>query len=109
MFKETNTNNLGPICTTGLKPEEHGDLNRPAGESYPGGDEARKKRIAELRAEYAGDFKAQQQIDAYEGDNKYEQKMRLFIEAVTKGDDRAVNRLRKWFKKNYPDLPGSTG
>ena len=36
-----------PLCMAGLKPTHHGDLNRPS-IVYPGGKEARDKRIADL-------------------------------------------------------------
>ena len=87
----------------GLRPEHHGDLNRPE-IVYPGGEDARKARITELRQEYAGDTRALQQIDVYEGDNEYSRHMRQYVEAMKSGNLQKQQELEEWFHTNYPDL-----
>ena len=92
-----------PVCMAGLKPTHHGDLNRPS-VVYPGGKEARDRRIATLRAEYAGDKVAQQQIDVYDGDTEYHNKLREFVTALKTGNSAKEAELYAWFKEHYPDI-----
>ncbi len=87
----------------GLKPEHHGDLNRPE-IVYPGGEEARTARIAQLRQEYAGDSRAQQQMDVYEGGNEYSKHLSEYVEAMKSGNLARQKELEDWFHTNYPDL-----
>ena len=92
-----------PVCMAGLKPEEHGDLNRPS-IVYPGGKDARKQKMAELRAAYADDPVALQQIDVYDGDTVYHDKLREFRDALMSGNLTKKAELEAWFKENYPDI-----
>jgi hypothetical protein len=87
----------------GLKPEHHGDLNRPS-EVYPGGQEARAERIGQLRKEYEGDTRAQQQIDIYEPGNEYHRRVYEYREALMNGNLAKQKELEAWFNQNYPDI-----
>jgi len=87
----------------GLIPEHHGDLNRPS-VVYPGGSEAREARLAELRAQYAGNPRALQQIDVYDGSTEYHVKLREFTEALKSRDTAREAQLQAWFDEHYPDL-----
>jgi hypothetical protein len=87
----------------GLSPQDHGDLNRPSN-VYPGGQEARDARLAELRDHYAGDPRARQQIDVYDSSTVYHDKLRKFTEALKSGDTARVAQLQAWFDEHYPDL-----
>lgn len=71
------------IPSPGLTREEHGDLNRSADFSYPGGIEAKQKRIKELRIKYAGNEKALAEIDAYESSPDHMKKVRALIALLT--------------------------
>ena len=87
----------------GLSGQHHGDLNRPE-IVYPGGEEARTTKIAQLRQEYADDSKAQQQIDVYQGNNEYSRHMSQYVEAMKSGNLTKQNELEEWFHTNYPDI-----
>ncbi|MEK7194434.1 MAG: hypothetical protein AAB660_01985 [Patescibacteria group bacterium] len=92
-----------PLCMAGLKPTHHGDLNRPH-MTYPGGKEARDKRIADLRSEYSEDKVAQQQIDVYADDTEYHVKLGKFKRALMSGNTAKEAELEAWFKEYYPDI-----
>lgn len=96
--RETNmTENIG------LKPEHHGNLNTP-GSIYPGGKESRYEEIEQLRAEYADDPVALQQIDVYDGRTKYHDKIAELRDALKAGDTQKEAELEVWFNNNYPDI-----
>ena len=88
----------------GLSPEHHGDLNR-ATEVYPGGKDARAKRLTQLREQYAGDRVALQQLDVYsDEDNAYHQALRKYKAAILSGNITLQSKLEEWLKENYPDI-----
>lgn len=89
-----------PVCMAGLKPKDHGFLNGLV--NVP--EEEKRKIYAQKRAEYAGDPVAQQQIDVYDGDTEYHDKLSEFVDAVQSGDSKKEGILSSWFKKHYPDI-----
>lgn len=92
-----------PVCMAGLKPQEHGDLNLPS-VVYPGGEDARERRMAELRAAYADDPVALQQIDVYDGSTEYHVKLEEFKKALMSGNTAKEAELDAWFKEHYPNI-----
>ena len=91
------------VSTAGLKPTHHEDLNTPS-DTYPGGKEARDRRIATLRAEYAGDKVAQQQINVYANDTQFHNKFRELLTALATSNSAKEAELDAWFEKHYPDV-----
>jgi len=87
----------------GLSGQHHGELNRPE-MVFPGGEEGKSARIAQLRQEYAGDTRALQQIDVYEGNNEYSRHLSAYVEAMKNGNSTRQKELEEWFHLNYPDL-----
>lgn len=89
---------------TGLSPQEHGELNDPVW-VYPGGAEAKNKRILALREKYKHDSKALQQIDVYDHNpNAYNEKFRQYRDALKSNDEPTAEELYTWFKEHYPDI-----
>jgi hypothetical protein len=85
----------------GLRPTDHGDLNRPL-EVYPGGKEAKEQRMAELRQEYTHDPEALEQIDIYDHNSQYIVKLREYRDALKFGDTQKEAALEAWFQTKYP-------
>ena len=82
----------------GLTREHHGELNIPR-EIFNGGKEAKIKRIAKLRREYAGDSLALEQIDVYDVDSEYGKHLIQYKQSMINGDINKINELEKWFEQ----------
>jgi len=89
-----------PVCMAGLKPVDHGFLNGLHLKSK----EEQRKIYAQKRTEYAGDPVAQQQIDVYDGDTLYHDKLRELTDALKSGDTAKEAVLDAWFKEHYPNI-----
>lgn len=92
-----------PVCMAGITREEHGDLNIPS-EVYPGGREAKVRRMEQLRRQYRDDPIALQQIDRYDINSPYGRMLKKYREALHSGDEQKQAELDAWFQKNYPDV-----
>lgn len=99
MTPEIKTEELHPK-RKGLSPKHHLELNDPY-YVYPGGFEAKKKRLDELRQEYADDELALQQIDAYDSETELHIKLREYTMALKTQDEAAMTKLEEWFNTNY--------
>ena len=86
---------LVPTSVLGLRPEHRGELNKM---NVP------SSRYDELREEYAGDSKAQQQIDVCDPLTEYHEKMAEYIQATREGNKERIAELDDWFAKHYPDV-----
>jgi len=86
---------LVPTSVLGLRPEHHGELNKLNVSS---------SRFDVLREEYAGDSKAQQQIDVYDPLTEYHEKMAEYIQAIKEGNEERMTELEDWFGEHYPDV-----
>ena len=80
---------------TGLLPEHHVELNKTR---------VKKERFDELRLEYENDNKALQQIDVYDPDTKYYDRIKQYREALKSEDDHLESVLERWFKIFYEDI-----
>lgn len=89
-----------PLCMAGLKPKDHGFLNGLVNVPL----EEKRRIYAQKRTEYVDDPIALQQIDAYDGDSKYYDKLSEFADAIKSGDTTRESALSAWFKKHYPDI-----
>jgi len=89
-----------PMCMAGLKPKDHGFLNGLINVPI----EEKRKIYAQKRTEYADDPVAQQQIDVYDGDTEYHDKLSEFIQALHSGNSAKESELSAWFRKHYPDI-----
>jgi hypothetical protein len=92
-----------PVCMAGIPGKDHAELNLPV-RDYPGGKEARDRRIAELRTIYESDFTAQQQLDVYSFNPEYYRMLKEDREAIRKGDEKRIAEIAQWFKVHYPDI-----
>lgn len=86
---------LVPTSVFGLRPEHHGELNLP---NVP------SSRLDVLREEYAGDSKAQQQIDVYDPTTEYHEKIAEYVQAIKEGNKERMAELDDWFGEYYPDI-----
>lgn len=87
----------------GLSPKHHGELNIPI-EVYPGGENARAIRIAELRTQYSKNPVALQQIDVYAKDTEYDSMISRYVEVTKNNNEKEIKKLEAWFAENYPDI-----
>lgn len=81
---------LLPHKQIGLKPKEHGLLNKQAN-SYPRGIEAKRKKIEELRKKYRKkkNFTALEEIDFYDpDDNEPFSRFKKYRDALDRGDEK---------------------
>ena len=68
------------------------------------GFNASPARLAELRARYAGDGIAQQQLDVYDANSPYHQHHRLFASALKRNDSATVAAEHQWLQDHYPAI-----
>jgi hypothetical protein len=92
-----------PEKDKGLKPEDHGRLNYQ-NESLPVFEVIRKQTVEELRSRYAGDTKAQQELNLYAWDEKYAEHIDKYKKALQEGNSAEQKKQEKWFHKHYPDV-----
>jgi len=85
----------------GLRPKDHGFLN---GIHCKFSREEQREILTNKRAEYSDDPVALQQIDVYDGDTEYHDKMREFRDALISGNSTREKELDAWFKEHYPDI-----
>lgn len=87
----------------GLSSEHHGELNVTS-ELFPGGIEAKWKRIDDLRKEYSANPAALQEIDIYDcRKREYRDKLKMLMNAVKVGDTNKEEELMSWFQEHYGD------
>jgi hypothetical protein len=83
-----------------LQPAEHGELNKT---HIP------RQRFADLRRKYQDDPVALQQIDVYDPETEYHDRIREYIAACRDRDPIRERQLRAWFKQHYPDITRTGG
>lgn len=79
----------------GLSGKHHGELNKM---------NVAPSRYNELRKEYASNKTALQQIDVYDPNTDYREKIRELVIAIKSGNEKEEGELNLWFKSNYPDI-----
>ncbi len=84
---------------TGLKRKHHGELNKVIG--------VPAWRYDQLRAEYADDPVALQEIDTYDPTSKYARKIKEYRDALLDNLTGKAEQLEIWFSEHYPDIPGT--
>ncbi len=79
----------------GLKRKHHGELNKMDVPSW---------RYDQLRAKYANDSKALQQIDIYDPSTIYHRKLKKYTDALRFRQIDLIAKLETWFDEHYPDI-----
>ncbi len=64
----------------------------------------KRERYNELRHEYKGDSKAQQQIDVLDGNSKFHERYDQYRNALKNNDLKKQSILARWFRIFYPPI-----
>lgn len=89
-----------PKKPEGLLPTDDGYLNGLVNIPV----EEKRAIYAQKRTQYAGDSVALQQIDVYDGETIYHDKLSEFISAIKSGNTQKQTEIESWMKEHYPDI-----
>lgn len=64
--------------------------------------EERRAQYERCRGLYKDDPLALEEIDAFDGESPYHERMRGALEAIRAGDEESIEIEREWFKEHYP-------
>jgi len=78
---------------SGLSQEDHGKLNSLLSPTWA-------QDVVDCRRRYAGDEKAQRQIDTYAGEPAYNDHLSRYVDALKRGDTGRQAELEQWFAEH---------